>query len=258
MDVGTALVADNETAEPGEPGECPLDHPAVTAQAAAVLDALAGDAGRDAAATEGTADRAAGVGLVRVELPGPPPWPAPLATADGRHGIQRCLQQPAVVLVGRGDDQAERRALGIGDEAVLAARPAAIRGVRAGRLAPLFAGTDRLSSAARSQRRRSAASSRSSRSRCSRAHTPAACQSRSRRQQVIPDPQPIFTGSRSHGEPVVSMNMIPVSAARSGKRGRLPFGLGRSTGSSGSIAAHRSSGTKTFAMPRTTRKNQFR
>ncbi|UZO94922.1 Hypothetical protein RMP42_05802 (plasmid) [Roseomonas mucosa] len=184
-----------------------------------------------------------------MELSGPPPWPAPLTAADGRHGIQRCFQEPAVVPVGRSDDQAERRALGIGDKAVLAARPAAVRGVRAGRLAPLFAGTDRLSSAARSQRRRPAASSRSSRSRCSRTHTPAACQSRSRRQQVIPEPQPISAGRYSHGVPDVSTNRMPVSAARSCTRGRPPFGLARSRGSSGSIAAQRSSDTRGFDMP---------
>jgi hypothetical protein len=62
---------------------------------------------------------------------------------------------------------------------------------------------------------------------------PAVAQSRSRRQQVIPLPQPISWGRYSQGMPVFSTNKIPVSAARSGTRGRPPFGLGGSGGSNG-------------------------
>jgi len=39
---------------------------------------------------------------------------------------------------------------------------------------------------------------RSSRAWCNRSHTPARCQSRSRRQHVMPLPQPISCGSSSH------------------------------------------------------------
>ena len=53
-------------------------------------------------------------------------------------------------------------------------------------------------------------------------------------------------------------NSMPVSAARSGSRGRPPSGWGRSRGSSGSIAAQRSSGTGGFAMPRRTLNIQLR
>ena len=66
------------------------------------------------------------------------------------------------------------------------------------------------------------------------------------------------TGSRSHGVPVTSTNRMPVSAARSGRRGRPPFGFGRSGGSSGATAAQRSSETRGFAMPAPTRQSRFR
>jgi hypothetical protein len=48
---------------------------------------------------------------------------------------------------------------------------------------------------------------------------PACCQSRSRRQQLIPEPQPISCGSISQGIPLRSTKRIPVRQARSGKRG---------------------------------------
>lgn len=46
-------------------------------------------------------------------------------------------------------------------------------------------------------------------------HTPAFCQLRNLRQQVIPQPQPISLGRSSHPMPVFSTNRIPVSASLS-------------------------------------------
>jgi hypothetical protein len=57
---------------------------------------------------------------------------------------------------------------------------------------------------------------RFSRTRWILSHTPVACQSRSRRQQVMPDPQPISCGRYSQGMPVRSTKRIPVKAWRSG------------------------------------------
>lgn len=95
-----------------------------------------------------------------MEFPWASAWPATAAAAEARHGIEGWRQHLAVMAVGGAQGDAERRALGIGDDMALGARPAAIRRVWAGLLAPLFAGTDALSSAARSQRMRPAASSR--------------------------------------------------------------------------------------------------
>jgi hypothetical protein len=115
-----------------------------------------------------------------------------------------------------------------------------------------------LSGAARRQSICPALCNRSSSTRCSAAQTPAACQSRSRRQQDMPEPQPISAGSISHGMPDFSTNTMPASAARSGIGGRPPFDFGRAGGSSGSIAAQRSSGTRGRAMPAPTRQTRFR
>jgi hypothetical protein len=90
--------------------------------------------------------------------------------------------------------------------------------------------------------------SRSNSTWCSRDHRPACCQSRNRRQQLIPLPQPISAGKYSHGRPVRSTKMIPVKACRSGIGGRPPFGRGGRGGSSGATTAHNSSVTSSFAM----------
>lgn len=78
--------------------------------------------------------------------------------------------------------------------------------------------------------------------------TPASCQSRSRRQQLIPQPQSISAGSTSQGRPERSTNRIPVSAARFSIGRRPPFGRGRGGGRSGAIASQKSSGRNGRAM----------
>jgi hypothetical protein len=132
---------------------------------------------------------------------------------------------------------------------VLATRLAPIRGVRPGRSAPFLARTLRLSWLARDQSSRPARPSRSSSAWCNRCHTPARCQSRRRRQQVTPLPQPISWGSSSQAIPLRRTKRMPVSAARSGTRGRPPFGFGGSGGSSGAIRVHNSSLTTGLLMP---------
>jgi hypothetical protein len=91
---------------------------------------------------------------------------------------------------------------------------------------------------------RAAAPRRSSSARCSRAHTPAACQSRSRRQQVGPLPKPAAVGSRFHGIPVRSTNRIPFSAA--GRPPARPLGAGGAGGSSGRDHGPQLSDTSAF------------
>lgn len=68
-----------------------------------------------------------------------------------------------------------------------------------------------------------------SRMRWTLCHTPACFQSRSRRQQVMPEPQPISCGSISQGMPDMRTNRMPVKHARSGSglRPGLRFLRGR-------------------------------
>jgi hypothetical protein len=183
-----------------------------------------------------------------VQLGGPAAGPAG-ALANGRDGVDRGFQHPAVVDVGGRQGHGQRDAVGVDDDMALGARLAPVGRVRPGLKAPLFAGTLALSSAARLQSIALAVPNRSRRTWCSLSHTPAACQSRRRRQQVMPEPQPISRGSISHGMPLLRTNRIPVSAARSSTGGRPPLGRGGRAGSNGATAAHSSSLTRGFAMP---------
>jgi hypothetical protein len=76
------------------------------------------------------------------------------------------------------------------------------------------------------------------------AQTPAACQSRTRRQHVVPLLQLRTLGDSRGGHPVRKTKLMPASAAGSGTRGPPPLGLTASMGSSGSMASRTSSGTR--------------
>lgn len=149
-DVGAPFVADGDPTEAGEPWQGALDHPAVPAQALAAFDAAAGDPGNDGALAQGAPAVGEIVGLVGVQFGGATARPAD-ALADGWHRIDQRLQELAVVPVGSRDGQGEGDAIGINEDVALGARLAAVGGVRPSLLAPLFAGTAALSTAARSQ-----------------------------------------------------------------------------------------------------------
>ena len=113
-------------------------------------------------------------------------------------------------------------------------------GIRAGLLAPLLARTLKESRLARLQSMAASSPNQLRSISCNRCQTPACCQSRSRRQQVVPLPHPSAWGTSRQGHPVLNTKMIPSRAARSGTRGRPPFGLGGSLGNSGSMVSQRS------------------
>jgi hypothetical protein len=116
-------------------------------------------------------------------------------------------------------------------------------------LTPPFARTVALSRLAREKSMRSTVRSRRRISSWSRCQTPAACQSRRRRQHVMPDPQPSSWGSHSHWMPVFNTKRMPVNAARSPILGRPPLGRGGAGGKSGWSVVQSASDTNCFAMP---------
>jgi hypothetical protein len=246
-DVGPPLVADRQPTEAGEPGERAFDNPAVPAQAFAALDPATRDARDDAPLAAGAAAAGVIVPFVGVQLARAFAGPAG-ALPDRRHGVEHRLQHGAVVHVRRGEQKSERDAGRFGQEVALAAGLGPVGRVRAGELAPPLAGKEALSSEQRDQSIALARPSRSSKTRWSSAHTPAFCQSRSRRQQVMPQPQPISRGSIARGMPLWSTKRIPANALRSSTGGRPPFGRGLGGGSSGATTAHSSSETSALAI----------
>lgn len=237
MDVLASFIANGEATEAVEPSQRALPHPAMPSQALTVVDTTSGNSGRDGALTTFRVAAPMIIGLVGVQFVRAASR-APRSMTHRRHGIEGGCEHQAVMPVGSAQADPERCARPVDHNMALRARFAAIRRVRASAGAPFLAAMDEESSAARLQSSLSASAKRSSRMRCRRVHTPAACQSRSRLQHVIPE-QPISDGSISHGMPERRTKMIPASAARSPTRGRPPLGLAGSGGRSGSITAQR-------------------
>jgi hypothetical protein len=78
--------------------------------------------------------------------------------------------------------------------------------------------------------------------------TPARCQSRRRRQHVIPDPHSSSCGSICQGIPLRSTKTMPVRHARSETRGRPPLGRIDGIGRNGSTRSHNASGSSAAAI----------
>src|SRR5918911_2038183 len=247
VNVIALLVAYAQPAEPLLPANRPLDHPAVAAQPHAALDPAPRDTWRDASLSQCDSQRPIVIRLVGVQLRGSLARATALAThrPDRIHRLKHLL---AIVDVRPGERDGERDAFAVYHLMAFRARFAAVRRARADgspflRGAPL-ARTLTESMLARLQSSWPACSKRLNSSRCNLRQTPARCQSRSLRQQVIPEPQPISRGSISQGKPLRRTKRMPVSAARSESRGR-PRVLVRSGGGgrSGSITFPRSSAT---------------
>jgi len=242
VDLGSAVVADEEAAELVQPGEGALDHPAMAAEAGAVLGVAPRDLRSDPALAELAATAWVVVGAIAGDPVGPPARSADLA-AHRRDAIDERNQLRAVVTVTAGERPRERDPAALDEEVMLGARPSAVNRARARRAAPLFACTWLESTTARVHSICPAARSRSSNNRCSRSHTPACCHSSSRRQQVTPEPNPSSCGKCRHAIPVWSTNRIPDSVCRSGWRLRPPGRERSFLGNSGSTSSHNSSET---------------
>ena len=193
-----SFVSDDEAPEAVDPGEGSLDDPAMLSQMAAAFDAPSGDAWRDGPRSQIAPAAVEVVGLVGMELGRTPTW-APPFLANWPDGIDDGGQRHAVVPVGSGQDDGERNAGPVDHDVALGPRFASIGRVRPRLVASLFVGTDEASTLARDQSICPAKFSRSSMCRWISSHSPASCQARSRRQQVMPEQPATSNGSRSHG-----------------------------------------------------------
>ena len=213
MDFGCALVTNLQPAIAIEPTMCSLYHPPIRPQPLTRLDALAGDARRKASSPKLPSLVPRGVGFVGVQLRGAFPWTT-TGPLDGADGVNSFFHHLDVVDIGPTHCDGERDALAFDHKMALRALFAAIRRILPGFCAPPTAGTLAASREARDQSMRSASPRRSSSTWCNFFQTPAACHSLSRRQQVMPEPQPISGGKYSHGSPVKSTKRMPLSTSR--------------------------------------------
>jgi hypothetical protein len=251
MNVQAPLVADSQPPKVVEPGQRALHHPTMSTQLLAALYASPGYARNDAPLSERRSIRFGVVSLVSVQFVRSSARSATsLRTSfDGRDSINHHLQRSSVVNIGRGASYREGNSPSTDHNMALRAWFALIRRIRSDCLTPFLARIVAESSDALDQSISPCACNLSSNTWCSFSHTPACCQSRSLRQHVMPEPQPISWGSISHCKPVLSTNKMPVSTARLEMRGLPPLGLGGSGGKSGSITSHNSSVSSGFAIP---------
>jgi len=190
MDISPSFVANLQPATAIEPGQCPLHHPAMATEALAGIDPAPRNARGDASLAQGLPTPREVIGFISVQLVRSLPRSS-ARTLDRLNGIDRRLQHSGVMDVGCRLGYGERDPVSVGHNMPLRARFAAIRRIRPAFSSPPGAGTLAESSDARDQSIWSACPSRSSSTWCTLRHTPASCQSRRRRQQVIPLPQPI-------------------------------------------------------------------
>jgi hypothetical protein len=247
MNIDTAFVSNGEPSEAVDPGEAAFDDPPMATEFLRGVLPPSRDAGANIALLAGITAAPMIVGFVGVQLAWPTARAAALA-ANSRNGVDQLFERHAVMDIGAGQQKGERNALGVRRKMAFCARPASICWIRPRRSAPFLAAMEEESTQARFQSMRSASRSRRSNSWCRRVHTPASCQSRNRRQQVMPEPQPISSGSISQGMPERSTNRMPVRAARDDTRGRPPLGFGGSAGNNGSTINHSESGSNRDAI----------
>src|SRR6478672_4826883 len=248
MDVVALLIANTKTTLFEQPGEHALDDAAIPTQATPVFRVAFGNQRLDATRAKGLANLRFGiVSLVTEHFLGP----ATASTArllDGRDGINQRNGLLRIVDVRGSVDQGQRCAFAIGGHVPFRPVFPAIGGIRASLRPPKTARTEQLSKIALDQSISPANPSSSNSSRHTFSQTPAACQSRRRRQHVMPLPQPISCGRYSQPQPVLNTNKMPVSARRFSIGGRPPLGLGFVGGSSGSIRSHNSSVSSGLAI----------
>jgi hypothetical protein len=193
VDVGAAVVADEQSFELVQPGESVFDDPAVAAEPGAVLGGASCDLGLDPAPAELAATARVVVSAVAGDPVGTPTRPPDLA-AHRRDAVDERDQLGAVVAVAAGERPGERDPAALDQEVLLGAVSGSINRARARRGAPLFACTWLASTTALDHSISPAARKRASSSSRRRSHTPACCHSSKRRQQVTPEPKPSSAG----------------------------------------------------------------
>lgn len=240
MDIQTPLEADAQFAEASKPGMGSLDHPSVASKSLLTFHAAPGDACRDPSLFQVLPAAGEVVALVRMQFIRAFAGPATQAR-HCRDCVNRALERDRVMPVGSGDRDRQGDAASVYDEVSFRPEFAAVRWVGAGFRAPRGLGALAASTLARPQSIWSCSRNRRSIARCSLSHMPAACQSRKRRQHVMPLPKPSSWGRSSQGIPVCRTNRMPLNAARSSiARRRPPLGDAVKTGINGSSAAHNS------------------
>ena len=241
-----AFVADLQTPAVAQRGQALLDHVAALARAAAVGGAAGREQRLDPPPNH-LFDRACKpVAPVDQQLVGLAPWPTPRAL-DLRQCVEHRDRRHLVPHVRRGRVDPPRRASGVGHQVALTAVFTAIRGVRPGVAPPFTARTEAESITAVEPSNPPALPRCCRINRCSRSQTPAAVQSRIRRQQVEPLTPKHSVGRSCHPMPVLSTKMMPPRHRRSSTKSLPPAGCAGCGGKRPTISCHKRVGNQLLA-----------
>jgi hypothetical protein len=250
MNARTPFVPQIESPKSMEPGQRAFDDPARPSQSAAVRTAAFCQLAGDPASLECVAMRLRVIPAVALHEAWLPQRPT-RAAAQGRNAVDEGQQLGHVVPVRRREARDDRNPVRVGKNMMFRPGLTAIGRIRSSFFPPRSARSEALSTIARARSRWPRRRNSVSNAACNRFQTPARCHRTSRRQQVLPQPQPISVGSMFQGMPLRSTNRIPVSTARSGigfrpacwRLRRLRFG------SKGSIRVHKSSSIRAWLIP---------
>lgn len=250
MDVEPAFVADAQASHSRKPGQGALDNPTVSAQSFATFNTPAGNARLDTTLAASPAAAPVVVSLVGVQLARSLARLAKPAF-NSHHRIEQFSQRHAVMYVSARQDKCQRQTVPSSQQVALCARFAAVRRIRARGRTPFLPEWTRCPFRLCSSRCTlpSAGAAAAPDADGSKPRLLASCAVASNTSRQSRSPSPAAVSPRECLRR--STKRIPVSAARSGTRGRPPLGLGRSTGSSGSTMDQSSSLTIAFVMPST-------
>ena len=258
MDIVPFFIPDSQSSLVEQPIERRLHDITELSQPATVFGIPFGNPRPNASLPQRPTDLLFGiVGAVGKQVLGTPTRPTP-GLLDRRNPIDQRQGHFRLMHIGPRMFDRQRCAPTIDNQVAFRSRFAPIRGIRPGFRPPKTARREQLSIAALVQSMASARPRSFSKVCQIFFQTPACCQSRRRRQQVMPLPHPISRGRYSQGVPVLSTNRIPVRQARSDTRGRPPLGLGGSGGKKGWMRSHNSSVSSGLAMFIISRQPGFR
>jgi len=214
MNIGAMFGAGAELALAWQPRQRPFHDPSNFTQSGPVRGLSPRDPGSNPTTPQPLAVRLRVIGTVRIHLLRSATGPTPFA-ANRRDRVDQRFQLLDIGDVDGSDGRRQGDAIGIDDDVVLTPLLPPVYGAGAGLLPPPTARSERLATETRDQPIWPAPFNSARRVSWSLLQTLASCQSRSRRQQVIPLPQPISWGRSSHAIPVFKTNRMPVNALRS-------------------------------------------
>jgi hypothetical protein len=248
MNIVAFLISNTETSILVQPREGTFYYPTVDTQSASVFSPSFGQQGDNSSVAKFSAMWLRVIAPITKKAIGMLTRPANLA-CDGRDTVNQRQKLCDVVPVGTGQYHRKRNTVGICYQMMFRASFTPIRGIWACFRPPKTARTDAESTTARQKSIWSTRRNLLNSTRWILSHTPAFCHSCNRRQQVIPQPQPISCGRSSQPMPVLSTNNMPVRAWRFDTGFRPGYrNLRFFSGINGFMISHNSSLTIGFAM----------